>query len=331
MKKNLLRVLRIVVSAGLLWWVLQHAQLGSLLERISTARIEWIVAAFLVNTTGVMFGALRWRILLASQGRRVKLPYLFGSYMIGLFFNNFLPSTIGGDVARAAGAKKKGGGTLTGHLTVVLVERMIGLFATLTLGGLAALTGVAGELDPRLPWVLGSALILSMGGIYSAISRKVRRRISPFVHRLPVRFVRETLSKMLDAFELFSQARRSLVLNFLLSLLFQFFLIVHFWLIQFAFGQHVPFVTFLVVVPLVFCVMMLPIGINGLGVREGAFVWLMKHAGMDPASALAISLASYAVAVCQGLLGGAWHLWREVHEREGTGSGNSEPEPAPES
>lgn len=330
MKKHGFRALRIVVSVGLLWWVLDHAQLGSLVEQISAARVEWIVVAFLVCTLGVFFGAWRWQILLTSQRRRVGVRYLFGSYMIGLFFNNFLPSTIGGDVVRAAGAKKKSGGTLTEHLTVVLVERMIGLFATLTFGGLAALTGVAGDLDPRVPWILGGALLVSMAGIYLAISRKVRRRVLPFVEKLPIKFVRETVAKMLGAFEVFSQARPSLVLNFFLSLTFQFLLIVHFWLIQFAFGQSVSFVTFLVVVPLVFCVMMVPIGINGLGVREGAFVWLMTHAGMDPAPALAISLASYAVAVTQGLLGGALHLYREVRERDGAGAdAETEPEPEP--
>lgn len=329
MKKLLFRLLRIVVSFVLMWWVLKHARIGDLMEEISSARIEWLLAGFAACTLGVVFGAWRWQILLASQNRRVGLRYLFGSYMIGLFFNNFLPSTIGGDVVRAAGAKKKGGGTLTEHLTVVLVERMIGLFATLTFGGLAALTGVAGQLDSRLPLVLGAALLVSMAGIYLAISRKVRRRILPLVDRLPIRFVRETLGKMLGAFELFSQARPSLVLNFLLSLTFQFLLIVHFWLIQFAFGQDVPFVTFLVVVPLVFCVMMLPIGINGLGVREGAFVWLMRHAGMQADAALAISLATYAVAVTQGLIGGVWHLWREVHERN-AGEAEREPEPAAE-
>jgi uncharacterized protein (TIRG00374 family) len=326
-RKHAFRALRIVVSVGLLWWVLDHAQFGDVVQTISTARVEWLVAAFLVCTLGVVFGAWRWQILLASQGRRVSVFHLFGSYMIGLFFNNFLPSTIGGDVVRAAGAKKKSGGTLTEHLTVVLVERMIGLFATLTFGGMAALTGAAGHLDRRVPWVLGTALLVSMAGIYLAISRKVRRRVAPLVDRLPIQFVRETVGKMLASFELFSRARASLVANFVLSLVFQLLLIVHFWLIQFAFGQDVSFVTYLAVVPLVFCVMMLPIGINGIGVREGAFVWLMRHADMDTDVAVAISLMSYAVAVGQGLVGGAWHLVRELRER---GEPEADAEPAAE-
>ncbi|NNE44176.1 MAG: flippase-like domain-containing protein, partial [Gemmatimonadetes bacterium] len=164
MKQHVTRALRIIVSVGLLVWVLNRADLASLMERISSAKLEWLLAAFLVNSLGNLFGAFRWHLLLRSQKRIVGVFYLFGSYLVGLFFNNFLPSTIGGDVIRAMSAKKKGGGTMTEGLTVVLVERMIGLFATLTLGGLAALTGRAGELDPRIPWVLGSALIASMGG-----------------------------------------------------------------------------------------------------------------------------------------------------------------------
>jgi uncharacterized protein (TIRG00374 family) len=315
-KKIALRVLRIVVSVGLLVWVFLHADVGTLVERLSGAHWGWLAAAFFVNLSGNLFGAWRWRLLLQGQGRDVPPTYLFGSYLIGLFFNNFLPSTIGGDVVRAASAKKKGGGTLTENLTVVLVERMIGLLATLTLGGVAAVTGEAGRLDPRITWALGGALVVSFAGLYLALSSRVRRRALRWIERIPIAFVRRTLGKMLAAFELFGKARGVLLGNYVLSLAFQFLLIVHYWVIQFAFGEHVPLLTFVVIVPLVFCVMMLPIGINGLGVRESAFVWFLSRAGMEPATALALSLASYAIAVVQGLAGGVLHLVREFRERK---------------
>ena len=318
MKTHLLRALRIVVSVGLLSWVLWHANLGELAATVRQAKPEWILAAFAVNSLGNLFGAWRWQLLLRSQGRSVGTSFLFGSYLVGLFFNNFLPSTIGGDVVRAASTKRKSGGTLTEHLTVVLVERMIGLLATLSLGGLAALTGEASRFDPRVGWALGGALALSLGGIYLAMSSRVRRLTLRLLARAPFAFVKRTLGKMLASFELFSQARGTLLANFALSLVFQFLLIVHFWLLQFAFGGTVPFVAFLVVVPLVFCVMILPIGINGLGVRESAFVWFLTQVGMEPATALALSLSSYAVAVVQGVLGGSVHLWREVRGEKDT-------------
>jgi uncharacterized protein (TIRG00374 family) len=263
---------------------------------------------------GNIFGAWRWMLLLRSQGRDVPMPRLIGSYFVGLFFNNFLPSTIGGDFVRAVDAKKKGGGSLTENLTVIFVERLIGLMATLALGGVAALTGAANRIDPRISWALAGALLLSGGGLYLALHPGFRRRILLLNERVPFMFARRTIAKMITAFEIFSQARGALLANFFLSLGFQFLLIVHYWLIQFAFGEHVPFLTFVAIVPLVFCVIILPIGINGLGVRESAFVWFLSRAGMEPSSALALSLASYGIAVAQGVLGFAVHLWREVRD-----------------
>ncbi|GJM44762.1 MAG: membrane protein [Gemmatimonadota bacterium] len=315
MKETLIRVARIVVSAGLLFLVLRKAPLSDLWTQIQQADVVWLLAAFGVNSLGNVFGAWRWQLLLRSQSRIISMPYLYGSYLVGLFFNNVLPSSIGGDVFRATGARKKGGGTLTENLTVVLVERMIGLLATLTLGGLAALTGAAKGLDPRITWALYLALFVSAAGLYVALSSSMRALAARFLAHIPIDFVQRTGGKMIAAFELFSRARGTLLANYVLSLGFQFLLIVHFYLIQFAFGNSLPFSTFVVVVPLVFFVMLLPIGINGLGVRETAFVFFLTPAGMSETSALALSLTSYGIAVGQGVLGGAVHLYRESRER----------------
>jgi uncharacterized membrane protein YbhN (UPF0104 family) len=224
-------------------------------------------------------------------------------------------------VVRATSAKKTGGGTLTENLTVVLVERLIGLLATLSLGGLAAISGIAGRIDPRLPWVLAGLLAMALAGLLLALNARVRHLILQLVARVPIAFVRLTVGKMLAAFELFSRARGTLLANYVLSLGFQLLLIVHFWLVQFAFGQTIPFPTYVAIVPLVFCVMLLPISINGLGVRESAFVWFLTRAGMDPASAVALSLSSFAIALVQGIIGSIVHLTRE------TRTGEPEPEP----
>jgi uncharacterized protein (TIRG00374 family) len=343
LKAHAFRALRILLSVVLLVVVFRMADFDQVRGYLGTARKEWLLAAFAVNSAGNLFGAWRWKLLLASQGRKCSFPYLFGSYLVGLFFNNFLPSTIGGDVARAASARRRGGGTLTENLTVVLVERMIGLLATLSLGTGAALSGLAGDLDARLTGVLAAAFLVSVLGLYLALSARIRHRMLAALERLPespreggsriarlattvLAFARRTIGKMLAAFELFSRARGTLVANFLLSLSFQFLLIVHFWLIQFALGQDLPFTTYLVTVPIVFCAMMLPVGINGLGVREYMFVLLLSRAGMDQAAALAISVMSYGIAVLQGLLGGGVHLARELRGRR---SALSEPDDTP--
>jgi len=281
LKPHLLRLLRLLVSAALLFWVLRQANLRQIGAMFAQANVWWILAAFAVNSLGNVLGAWRWQILLRSQGRDVPLLHLLGSYWVGLFFNNFLPSTIGGDVVRAASTKKRAGGTLTENLTVVLVERLIGLLATLSLGGLAALTGVAGRIDPRLPFLLGGLLVLALAGLLLALNAGFRHLVLRLISRFPIAFVRNTVGKMLAAFEIFSQARGALFANYGLSVGFQGLLILHFWLLQFAFGQSLDLTTFVAVVPLVFCVMLMPISINGLGVRESAFVWFLTRGDGD--------------------------------------------------
>ena len=325
MKGHVLRVARIVLGVVLLAWVLRRVHWAELSDKLAHAKHEWIVAAFAVSLAGNLLGAWRWRLLLSSLGRLVSMPYLFGSYLVGLFFNNFLPSNVGGDVVRAAASRKKSGGSFTEHITVVLVERMIGLLATLCLGGIAAAAGHARWIGSKATEGLIAALVLSALGLYLALSHPVREFILRFLPRVPGAFVRRTVGKMLAAFELFSRTPGALAANFALSLGFQLLLIVHFWLIQFAFGEAAPFRTFLVVVPLVFTAMMLPVGINGLGVREWAFVALLTRAGFNPASALALSLASYGIAVLQGLLGGAVYVTREIGERGSASAVTSKP------
>jgi uncharacterized protein (TIRG00374 family) len=315
--KLLSRTIRILVSVGLLAWVLHGVDLTTLKQKIATAHFGWIIAALAVNTIGNIFGAWRWQLLLRSQGREIGILRLFGTYFVGLFFNNFLPSTIGGDIVRAADARKKGGGTLTENLTVILVERLIGLLATLAIGGIAALTGIAHDIDPRLTWAFVAALVVVTGGLELALHSGFRRRALTLTERLPIAFVRNTISKMLFAFEQFSQARPVLIANFLLSLAFQLLLILHYWMIQFALGESLPFLTYCVVVPVVFCAIILPIGINGLGVRESTFVGLLSLAGMARESALALSLISYAIAVTQGIFGLAVYLSRQVRDPSG--------------
>jgi uncharacterized protein (TIRG00374 family) len=315
LRTQLLRVLRIAVSCALLLWVLEQAHPREIGAKLAAANFWWLVAAFAVNSAGNVLGAWRWQLLLRSQGRRIPILQLTGSYFVGLFFNMFLPSTIGGDVVRATSAKKSGGGTLTENLTVVLVERLIGLQATLALGGIAAVTGVAGSIDPRLPFLLLGLLLLALAGLVLALNAAVRGLILRLARRVPTEFVRHTVGKMLAAFELFSRAHGTLLANFVLSLGFQLLLIVHFWLVQFAFGQTLPFSTYVAVVPVVFCVMLLPISINGVGVRESTFVWFLSRAGMDAPTATALSLSSFAIALAQGVLGSLVHLVRESRSR----------------
>lgn len=99
---TLFRVLRPVVSAALLILLFQSVGLSRFMDILAGASIAWLASGLLLVIAALAISAYKWQWLLAVQNVRVPLPKLFTSYLVGLFFNNFLPTNIGGDVVRIA-------------------------------------------------------------------------------------------------------------------------------------------------------------------------------------------------------------------------------------
>jgi len=101
-KKNfLLFALKFIVSFALIAYILIYrTSIKDILEAISGANLFWIVISFSLHALGLLISAYRWQILIRAQGDSVPLGFLAKSYLVSSFFNNFLPTRIGGDVVR---------------------------------------------------------------------------------------------------------------------------------------------------------------------------------------------------------------------------------------
>ena len=98
---------------------------------------KWlIVGAFLLYFVGLCIIASRWKLLLRVQGVSASFFTLVKSMMVAIFFNNFLPSTIGGDAMRAYDTWKLGGGK-TQSVSIVFIDRLLGVFTLFILALLA--------------------------------------------------------------------------------------------------------------------------------------------------------------------------------------------------
>ena len=100
--KTALSVLKIVVSVGLLTLLLSRADGRALLSQFTHMSWRWTAAALVAYTAMLATSAWRWRLLLQTQKIDVRLGHLTKSFLVATFFNNFLPSNIGGDVIRIA-------------------------------------------------------------------------------------------------------------------------------------------------------------------------------------------------------------------------------------
>ncbi|OLT59080.1 lysylphosphatidylglycerol synthase transmembrane domain-containing protein [Moorena bouillonii] len=313
-KKFILTIIKCGVSIVLLYWVLRKTNLPDIFLAVSSAKIPMLIAAFVIYLASYYIRANRWRVLLLAQNVKATIPYLYKSYMVSIFFSNFLPSTIGGDAIRAYDAWRLGTSKSVALATVFL-DRFLGLLG-LMLFGLGALF-FSQTLIAQLPllnlWVmLGSAGIMLVVSMIFIPSQKISRVISKI--QLPFwKHIQNKLINIIKAFLAFGNRKHALGMSMGLSLMVQISVIAHYYLISKALDLPVPLLSFFVIIPLVSLIMVLPVSINAIGLRENAFVFFFAAYGYNIARSEAIAFAwlAYGIVIIQGLLGGIVYALRK--------------------
>ena len=127
-RRRVLLAARIVVSVALLAILFSRVDTSDLWSTARSASLPWIVVALGLYLVHVMAATWRWYVLLHAQDIDAAPGRLFASYLVAIFFNNFLPSNIGGDVVRVSDTARRAG-SKTLATTIVIVDRGLGLLA----------------------------------------------------------------------------------------------------------------------------------------------------------------------------------------------------------
>ncbi|GAK52269.1 integral membrane protein [Candidatus Moduliflexus flocculans] len=312
--KNLL--IKTVVSCLLLAYLLWTTDLHSVWDAFKTASPFWLGAAFSLHIIGFLLSAYRWQMLLAVRGAHYSVGYLLQSLMIGIFFNSFLPSTVGGDVFRAYDTSERAGST-TEAMTVVVVERLTGMFAL----GLFALFALLFEFSQfsHLPiiWLslggLGIAFLCFVAAMQPRIADVVKKVFQhPVVQRIPFsQKIRTKLRQIYHALAVYRRNRRVMGIAFALALVLQINVIFHYYTIAYAMNLQVSVFYFFLIVPVVTIILMLPLFINGIGGRELVYIFLFGQFGVPRADAIAFSWISFGMVLIQGVIGGMLYAIRK--------------------
>ncbi|PWT88019.1 MAG: hypothetical protein C5B54_11320 [Acidobacteria bacterium] len=272
---------------------------------------KWILLAGALHIIGLLISAYRWRLLLSAQSIEAPLWGLLRSYLIGGFFNNFLPTRVGGDVYRMVDSKKYAG-TLTRPFAVIIVERMSGIYGLILIGVVAV------AFYPRLHEIrsLAYALVaLTIGGFLAVLifygSNRFAEWLKKMVSKLPAK-ISEKLLSMFDAFWHFSQSKGIVFNAFLQGILLQFNVILYYFFISQGVGMNLSLTEVSIVMPILICIQLLPLTPNGIGVREITYIGLLSHFfNVSSAQAVAFSLWDYILTFSYGLIGGILYLLKK--------------------
>ncbi|MEW6734905.1 MAG: lysylphosphatidylglycerol synthase transmembrane domain-containing protein [Acidobacteriota bacterium] len=291
-------IAKVAISIGLLALVFYEAGLSQTIVKLKTASSFWLVSSLLLYLVAVFVRAYRWQGLLEALDVKLGLGRLSWLYFIGFFFNQLVPTGIGGDAMRAYTLAKDGAGG-NRATNSVLMDRATGLYSLLVMGTIALF------LRPNLAPIEVILMLtgLTLGSTLGMLIFLWGARWINF-ERLPAfarnRFGR-AFNKFYSLFGLYST--RSIVKALLVSIGFNIQLIITNVFLAKAFGVELSVWYFFLFVPLISTSLLFP-SINGLGAREGAYVFLFGQVGVNKATALAMSLGFYGLNIVMALIGG---------------------------
>src|SRR5688572_8970964 len=270
----------------------------------------WILLALVAYALTQSITVWRWHRLLRAQHIEVERRRLTESIWVSMFFNNFLPSNIGGDVVRIADTAPAAG-SKTLAMTVILVDRVLGLAALVIIASSGALiAALFGVHVPGARWVwltsaVGAAAVVSV----MAMPQLVGHALLP-MRALNRPWLTERAQRLEDAVIRFRNAPSAVAGAFAGAIVVQ-ITIVAFYLLT-AKGLSVPLPIFLgaVLIPVSLVVQMAPISINGFGVREAVFAFFFRRFGLPADAAVALSLVSTGMVMVLSLVGGFFFLRR---------------------
>jgi uncharacterized protein (TIRG00374 family) len=296
-------VAKIALSVGLMAFLISRIPLTEVTESLRGARSEWLAFALLLFFASNILGSYQWNQLLHAVGIRIPFWKVCSYYHVGLFFNNFLPANIGGDIMRVADASRYGPSRGTA-ISTVLMDRII---ATVALAGVALITTL-----PALKRFHFTMIYLALVGFFLASLLLVwaifHPRVLPAVMRLLSRIgfsaFEPHLTELALRLQHFRGSRRLLLGVLVVAIVVQLARVGVHVLVARSLGLTVPTIYFFLFVPLLAVIVSLPISLNGIGVREGAGILLFGLVGVDRAHAFSLQFTTYLVAVAISLLGG---------------------------
>ena len=306
MQKRTFNYLRVFISLFLLLFLfyIMRNKMDSLIHVIRNVDSSKFFMSMLFIVLIVLVSSLRLRTFLSVQGLKFKISEMTRLCLIGYFFNNFMPSTVGGDVVKIYYIKKHSN-DYTRPFSAVLIDRMVGLSSLILMAGIAVIfwggfiQNLAAKFIILLSFIM---LVMFIGIIYFGQGKD---RVFWLLRFNLFRKLKGKLIKVYNAVSLYRKSK-SLILGFLLSFSSHALWAIYAFSLARTLNIDLPLYIFFILIPVVSLISSLP-SLNGLGIREGAFIYFFKEF-IAPEQALALSILYFSQMIILSSIGGLVYL-----------------------
>jgi uncharacterized protein (TIRG00374 family) len=304
-------IAKLLVSVMLLAYLVWTTDIHAIVRRVREGDPLLFAVAAILFLCVLGISTWRWGLMLRALGYPAPLRQLSASYLAATFFNNFLPSNIGGDVVRVRDGKELTGSTTT-SLAVVAIDRVVGF------GGLYVLAALAFALGgPTVRHLAGARVVVFGLGVgflvlaYIFFHPGTTRRLMAAFRLSKFPWAQERFDVVQGAVHVYRENVRAVWLALAASVLLQAVFVLYFYAVARALDIPLPLAACFLMVPLCLLIQAVPISFNGWGVRESVFILYFAQIHLPRESALAFSLVGAGLIVLLSLSGAVVWTARE--------------------
>jgi len=314
LKKLLGVLLRIAISIAILVFLFKNIDIRNLTGIIKNADKLLVVISSLVFLSAYILAFLRWRMLLAALNIHLPLKRTIASYAAGLFFNLFLPSSIGGDFMRSV--------DLSVHtkkpkeiIATVFLDRLSGYIGLVILAVSVFFLGWDFLREESILFSLFIIVLILVVVLLVLFNKFIYGKIKSFLKSPDSGQIRELLTDLHEEIHLFRNRRGVVVKNIALSVLIQAMTPASFYILAISLGIRISPIYFFVFLPIIGAITLLPISIGGLGLRDATAIYFFAKAGVPKDMTFAMSLLNFSFIIIFGALGGLIYVFTVHHRR----------------
>lgn len=320
LRSRVFKAARIIVSLVLLVLVLREMGIENTVEALRGADVFWIIAVLVLMLAEGVHGTYKWLILLRHTDKSIRFWPLFKIIYVSGFVGMFVPGGIGIELVRMYGLAKHTS-DLAMSFTSILMDRVLGLTGLV----LVVLAGVLMQGRSTIPgiefWTIGALLLIAAGWV--AIMNPWFRKLTDRMLSAPfLAMVRDKQNKVYASLDTYRGRPGLLAWGMVQSLVYNGIRIAVCYAAGLAVGVEAPVSAYIIAVPLIIFVMVIPVSVAGWGVREVMFVQLLTPYGADGDKVLAMSLL-VGVLGTVSIFPGAWFCI------QGMGKARARREPCP--
>lgn len=308
MKSVLFAVAKALVTAVLFYLLFRKVDFNEFAATLRNARFDLLLLGFAILWVAHYICIYRWRMLMRPIMPLPSLGRLFGIYCIGLFFNLTFPTVVGGDVVKMyyAGKPSK---KFAASFAATFLDRDAGMLAMMMIACAAAILSSLKAPGIPIRLIIWSATVIFVAANIAIFTPALHRRLTGLLKRFDLSKLAGRIDTISDTFQIMGKHWMVLVSSLIISLANQILAISINWIMAEGLHIHVPLFYFLLFIPVVTLISMIPISLNGMGLREYAFVSLFGSIGVDREAAVALGLLSSMTIFLSAIPGGMIYIF----------------------